>query len=305
MPSPTTDEAQAARQDGLPYAIAAYTLWGFFPLYLYLLAFVPALEVLGWRVIFTLPVCLVIVVFRRQGRQLWRALTNPAALGCLAASATLIGVNWFVYIHAVQSGHVLAGSLGYYINPLVNVLLGTVFLKERLSRLQWAAVALAGLGVAILAFGALDTLWISMTLAFSFGSYGLVRKLAPVEALPGLVIETLIWMPIAAGIVWWYAASPQGGAMQYGWQRDLLVACSGIATAAPLLLFGTAARRMDYSLLGFVQFLAPSIVFVVGLTVFGETLRPAQFACFITIWAAIALFSWDLFARRRKKPVAS
>lgn len=291
-------------QGGLPYALGAYSIWGLFPLYLYFLLFVPPLEVLGWRVVFTLPVCLAIVAVRRQGPQLRAALGNPKVLAYLAGSAALIGINWLAYIFAVQGGHVLAASLGYYINPLVNVLLGTVFLKERLSRMQWVAVALAAVGVTFLAFGALDTLWISLTLAFSFGSYGLVRKLAPVDSLPGLTIETLIWMPVAIGIVVWYAASPQGSALQYGWERDLLVAGSGVVTATPLLLFATAARRMDYSLLGFVQFLAPSIVFVVGLTVFGETLNTVQLACFGIIWLAIAIFSWDLFARRRKRKPA-
>ena len=300
MQKPTTE----TRSGGLPHALGAYGIWGLLPVYFYFLLFVPALEVLAWRVIFTLPFCLLVVWVMRQGRQLRLALTNPKALAFLAASALLIGINWLAYIYAVQNGQVLATSIGYYLNPLVNVLLGTVFLHERLTRLQWTAVGMAGAGVAILALGAADTLWITLTLAFSFGSYGLVRKLAPVESLPGLTIETMIWFPVAIGIAAWYAASPGGGALQYGWERDLLVAASGVVTATPLLLFATAARRMDYSLLGFVQFLAPTIAFIVGLTVFREPLRPVQLACFLLIWSAIALFSWDLLSRRRKAAVS-
>lgn len=289
----------------MPFALSSYAIWGLLPLYFYFLLAVPPFEFVAWRVIFTLPVCLLIVIIRRQSRQLRLALTDPRALLYLSASALLIGINWIVFISAVQNGHVMATSLGYYINPLVNVLLGTLFLKERLSRLQWGAVLLAGAGVAILAFGALDTLWISLTLAFSFGSYGLVRKLAPVESLPGLTIEALIWMPAAIAVTAWYAASPQGSAMQAGWQQDLLLAGTGIVTAAPLLLFATAARRMDYSLLGFVQYLAPTMTFFIGLTIFGERLQPVQLACFLMIWTAIALFSWDMFAKRRQQAIVS
>ena len=290
------------KADGLPLALGAYAIWGLLPLYFYFLLFVPPLELIGWRVIFTLPVCLLVVIVRRQGQQLRLALTNPKVLLYLITSATLIGANWLVYIYAVQSGHVLSASLGYYINPLLNVLLGTVFLRERLTRQQWIAVAMATVGVAILAFGALDTLWISLTLAFSFGTYGLVRKLAPVESLPGLTIETLIWTPFAIAIVGWYAGSAEGSAMHHGWISALMIVGTGIMTAAPLLLFASAARRMDYSLLGFVQFLAPTMVFFIGLFVFEERLQIVQLACFLLIWTAIALFSWDLFARRRIQP---
>lgn len=289
---------------GLPYAIGAYLVWGHFPLYLLLLKRVPALELVSWRVIFTLPICLAIVVARDQTRQLRLALSNPRIFLYLVASALLIGINWLTFIFAVQNGHVLAASLGYYINPMANILFGTLFLKERLSRPQWLAVALAASGVAILALGAIDTLWISLTLAFSFSTYGLVRKLAPVEALPGLTVETIIWLLPAAAIVSTYADSAQGMSLGVDRQTDIALIFSGIVTATPLLLFATAARRMDYSLLGFVQFLAPTLNFIYGLTVFREQLRPAQLTCFLFIWTAIAIFSWDIFARRRARQAA-
>lgn len=206
-----------------------------------------------------------------------------------------------VYILAVQTGHVLATSIGYYMNPLANVLAGTLFLGERLSRRQWLAVGLAALAVSVLAWGALDTLWISLTLAFSFCSYGLVRKLAPVESLAGLSVETMVLMPVAAGIVWWFAASPAGSSMGEGITSDLLIAFSGVVTAVPLLLFAYAARRMDYSTLGMMQFIAPTIVFFLGLFLFKEPLNTSQLACFVLIWSAIAVFMWDLWLQRRKR----
>ncbi|MCK9544007.1 MAG: EamA family transporter RarD [Novosphingobium sp.] len=285
--------------NGLPYAIAAYLMWGLLPLYLKLVHTVPALEFVGWRILFTLPVCLLIVAARRQGADLRAALSSPKVLALLLLSALLIGTNWLTYILAVQSGHVLATSLGYYINPLVNVLAGTVFLGERLGRLQWLAVALAAAGVAVLAWGAAETLGISLTLAVSFAGYGLVRKLAPVGSLPGLTIESALLALPAAGLVAWQAMEHGGTSMGQSIGLDALIALSGVVTAVPLLLFATAARRMDYSTLGFCQYIAPTIVFLLALFVFREPLKPVQLVSFALIWAAVALFSRDLWVRSR------
>lgn len=290
---------------GLPHAIAAYAVWGLLPLYLMLLHHVPAFELVGWRILFTVPVCFVAVAISRQGKALRAALGNPRTVGLLLVSALLIGGNWLVYIAAVQGGHVLAASLGYYINPLVNVLAGTLFLGEKLTRRQWVAVALAAAGVSMLAWGARDMLGISLTLAGTFCAYGLVRKLAPVAPLPGLTVESL-WLALPAiGLVTWYAMGPGGPALGKDIGTDLLLAASGVITAVPLLLFATAARRMDYSTLGFIQFLTPTSAFLLALFVFGEPLRPVQLACFVTIWTAIAIFTWDLLARRRAKAAVS
>ena len=282
---------------GLRFALAAYTIWGFLPLYIALMRHVPAFELVAWRIVFTLPFCLAIAALRRQLRDIARALRDWRVLRLLLASALLIALNWVVYIAAINGGHVFAASLGYYINPLVNVLLGTIFLGERLNRAQWLAVALAGAGVAVLLYGAIDTLWISLTLGLSFGLYGLVRKLAPVGSLPGLTIEAALLLPLAAATAWWFAAGPQASAFGHDPATSALLAGAGVLTAVPLLLFAVAARRMDYSTLGFVQFLSPTIAFVLGLTVFGEPLRPVQLTSFVLIWMAIALFSWDLLRR--------
>lgn len=286
--------------DGMPYAVAAYLIWGLLPLYLWLLSAVPPAEFVGWRILFTVPVCLAIVTLRRQWPDVSAAVRRPAVVAALLASAVLIGGNWLIYVYAVSAGQVLAASLGYYINPLVNVLLGTLFLGEKLGRRQWLAVAIAAAGVALLAWGARDMLSISLTLAVSFALYGLVRKLAPVGSLPGLTIETaLLALPAA---VYLGLLANGGSELHFGTDvsLSLLIACSGVATAVPLLLFALAARQMDYSSLGFVQFLAPTIAFVLGLTVFGEPLRPIQLGCFVLIWLAVAVFAWDILAKRRE-----
>jgi chloramphenicol-sensitive protein RarD len=287
------------RQDGVLFAIGAYLIWGLLPLYLKLLPGVPALEFVGWRILFTVPVCLGIVALRRQWPDILAAIRNPKALGALFLSAVLIGGNWLLYIFAVQSGHVLAAALGYYINPLINVLLGTLFLGERLSRLQWLAVAIAAIGVSVLAWGARDMLFISLTLACSFAIYGLVRKLAPVGSLPGLTIETLLLVLPAAGTLAILGSGAPALSFGHEVKTSLLLAASGIVTAVPLLLFALAARRMDYSTLGFIQFIAPTLAFILGLTVFHEPLRPIQLACFVLIWTAAGLFVCDLLAKRR------
>ena len=296
--------AGSTTPSGLPHAIGVYLMWGLIPLYFHLLHDVPPTEMVGWRVLFTIPVCLVLVIAMRQFPEVRHALTTPRTLGALTISALLIGGNWLIYVIAITTDHVFAASLGYYINPLLNVLAGTLFLGERLSRRQWIAVALATVGVAVLAWGALNMLWISMGLALTFCAYGLVRKLAPVESLPGLTIETLVLALPAVAMVGWQAAQPAGSALGQSPSRDMWLAASGLITGVPLLLFATAARRMNYSALGFVQFLAPTIVFLLGLFVFHEPLRPVQLASFVLIWCAIAVFCWDLLSRRKPAPEA-
>ncbi|TCJ38967.1 EamA family transporter RarD [Parafrankia sp. BMG5.11] len=292
-----------ATPSGLPAALGAYLTWGILPLYLILVSAVPAVEFVAWRIVWTLPLCLLIAGLRHQLPEILTALRDPRIMLTLTASAALIGVNWLVYIWAIQTGEVYAASLGYYINPLINVLLGTLLLGERLSARGWTAVGVAAAGIALLLGGALTTLWISLTLALSFGSYGLLRKRVPVGALPGLTIESLILLAPAIGVAAWYAASPVGSSFGHDSQLSLLIMLGGALTAIPLWLFAVAARRMAYSTLGFVQFLAPTIVFILGLTVFHKPLLPVQLAAFVTIWIAIAIFVWDLRANRT--PIAT
>ncbi len=260
---------------------------------------VPPIEVLAQRILWSLPLCFLIMAFRRQIGEYLAALKDWRVLRLLLASSVLIALNWLVYIHAIFTDHVLAASLGYYLNPLVNVLLGMMFLGERLSRLQAIAVVIAAVGVAILLAGALDTLWISLTLALSFGTYGLIRKVVSVGSLPGLAIETTLLLPVSAAAAGYFIWIGDGRGFASGAEVSWLLAAAGVVTAVPLLLFATAARRMSYAALGFVQYLAPSIAFLLGLFVFHEPLKPAQLFCFLLIWTSIAVFSFDMWRKAR------
>jgi chloramphenicol-sensitive protein RarD len=287
------------RSGGISAAIATYTIWGLLPIYFKLLTAVPALELVGWRIVFTLPVCLAVIAVLRQGGELRTALANPGLLLRLGLSAMLVGGNWLIYVSAVNAGHVLAASLGYYIIPLINVLLGTVFLGERLGRLQWVAVAVAASGIGLLAWAALDMLAVAVTLAISFALYGYVRKVTPVGAVPGLTIEAGWLLLPAIGVVMWFGQQPAGSSMAMDWHTSLLILSTGIITAFPLLLFAFAAQRLDLSTLGFVQFISPTIGFLLGHFLYGEPLDAARTACFVLIWVALALFSWDMLHKAR------
>ncbi len=288
---------QLSSKRGLLYALGAHAAWGSMPLYLLLVQTVPALEFVAWRLVFTLPLCLVIVAARSGFADLRRVLRDRRTVLTLMGSSALIAVNWFLYVHAIQTGHVYAASLGYYILPLVMMLLGLIFLGERLTRLQWAAVAIAGVGVAVLAAGALSTLWLSLSMGLTFGFYGLLRKTVAAGPLTGLTVESMILIPFALAIVGWYGASDTGTALGQGWVVAAAVAFSGPMTAVPLLLFASATRAMPYTVIGFLQFLSPTVVFLMGLFVFGEELKPAQLACFVAIWLAAALFTVGLFTK--------
>ncbi|HEX2794506.1 MAG TPA: EamA family transporter RarD [Croceicoccus sp.] len=283
---------------GLPYALGAYAIWGVMPLYIVLLNTVDPFHLVGWRVLWSIPICLIALALTGTMGKLKQALADRGALRWLLLSSILISVNWLTYVAAVQTGHFYAASLGYYINPLVNVILGTVLLHERLSRLQWLAVGIAAAGIAVLAFEARDTLVISLVLAFSFSFYGFVRKRVKVDALPGLSVEVfMLTLPAIAALLLLPAGEKDFGD---GWTISLLLMGAGLMTGVPLTLFAEAARRMTYSALGFVQFLTPTVVFVQGLVMFGEPLKPAQGVCFLLIWVAIAVFCADIIVRSRR-----
>ena len=290
---------------GLANALGAHVVWGSMPLYLQLVKTVPAVEYVAWRILFTIPLCLLFVAWRRAWDELRAVLRKRQTMLTLLASSALIGVNWFLYVWAIQTGHVYAASLGYYILPLTMMLLGLVFLGERLTRRQWTAVALAAVGVAALAVGALTTLWLSLAMATTFGVYGLLRKTVQAGPLVGLTLESAILAPLSLALAWWYAASPAGSALARDPLTTFAVIMGGPMTAIPLIMFAFAARRLPYTVVGFLQFSSPTLVFLLGLLVFGETLHPAQLACFVAIWAAAALFIWDVVrGSRREEPVA-
>ena len=217
----------------------------------------------------------------------------------MLVSAALMSGNWLLYVWAVNSGQILAASLGYFLNPLLNILLGTLFLSEKLNRTQWCAVGVAAMGVAVLAAGAIDTLWISLALAFSFAIYGLIRKMAPVGSVPGLAIETSLLLPFSLAAAYYFAEQPAHPGWGSDMRMSLLLAAGGVVTAVPLLLFATAARKLPYSVMGFIQYIGPTIQFLLGVFLYGEALSGPRLICFVLIWGALAMFSWDGIRRMR------
>ena len=292
------EKIESAQPNGLPQALGAYVIWGFVPVYFKLLDHVPPVEIVAQRILWSVPLLLVIMYFRSQLTEYAAIFRHKANLRNLLASATLIATNWLIYIWAVSTDHILAASLGYYLNPLVNVLLGRMFLGERLRSLQLVAVAVAAVGVAILIGDALDTLWVSVSLACSFGLYGLIRKITPVGSVPGLAVETTMLAPLSLAAAFWFASNGSGS-FGDGVETTGLLILAGAVTAIPLLLFATAARRMSYASLGFVQYIAPSIAFLLGVFVYGESLSMTKLACFILIWISIAIFCADAWRNYR------
>jgi chloramphenicol-sensitive protein RarD len=279
---------------GAAYAAMAYTVWGLFPLYFHRIAAVPALEVLGHRVVWSLLFVLALLAWRRQGAALLAVAAQPHQLARFVVTAALMAANWLLFIWAVANGHVLEASLGYFINPLVNVLLGATFLHERLRRAQWVAVGLAALGVLWLGWLAGRPPWIALTLAFTFGTYGLLRKTAPLGALEGLTLETLLLLPFALGAGAWAFTAGHLAFTGADATTQAMLLLIGPLTAVPLLLFAAGARRIPLSLLGMLQYIGPSIQFLLGIWVFHEPFSPARGWGFALIWTACALFTADL-----------
>jgi chloramphenicol-sensitive protein RarD len=272
---------------GALYAIAAYVMWGIVPIYWKWLKDIPALELLAHRVVWSaLFVALIVVAVRKVAAT--RAALTRRTLAYLGASTVLIAGNWGLFIWAVQTNRILQASLGYYVNPLVNVLLGVVVLGERLRRPQVIAVTLAALGVVIMAVQKGSLPWISIVLAGTFAAYGLLRKTAPVDALVGLLIETMLLVPVAVAFVWLrgtvVARSTPG--------HLLLLVCAGPITALPLLFFTGAARRLPLSTLGFFQYISPTLQFLLAVLVYGEHLTVADVVAFTAIWLALFVFTW-------------
>lgn len=282
---------ETSARGGLLLGLGAYTFWGVLPLYFRLLKSVPAIEVLAHRVIWSLVLLMVVVTVMRRWEAI-RAAINRRTLGILVISAALIGVNWLIYIWAVNAGHTLAGSLGYFINPLLNVALGVIVLKERLRKWQGVAIGLATAGVLAMAFVALDTLWISLSLAATFGLYGLARKVVAIDSLGGLLVETVLLAPPSLAYVLILGAEG-AGAFGASLSTDALLILLGAFTALPLLMFAAAARLLPYSTLALLQYVAPTLQFIVAVAAFGEPLRPLHLIVFALIWTGCAVFAWD------------
>ncbi len=279
-------------RDGVISALIAYLIWGVLPVYFKLVGTVAPLEVLAHRVIWAVPFGAIIILTRRQGAEVWRALTEPRMLAFLTISALMIAVNWLIYIMAVQRGQIFQASLGYYINPLMYVVVGVVFLGEKLRRFQLAAVILAAIGVTVLTIIGGEFPWIALSLATLFTIYGVIRKHVSIGGMSGLFVETLVLFPLA--MVYWVWLMNSGMSEFFAGDRSLtvLLVLAGPITVLPLLLFVLAARRLPLSLIGFLQFIAPTLQFLMGL-LYGEVLTTAHVLCFGLIWIAVAFFVFD------------
>ncbi|MBY7733343.1 EamA family transporter RarD [Vibrio bathopelagicus] len=295
----TQDEQQRTRQ-GILLAVAAYTMWGIAPIYFKSLSEVSPFEILSHRVVWSFFLLAFLLHMSRGWRKVRDTLTSKPKMLYLVATSILVGANWLIFIWAVNSNHMLDASLGYYINPLINVLLGMFFLGERLRKLQWFAVSLAAIGVIIqlIAFGSVPI--VAIALAFSFGFYGLLRKKVSLEAQTGLFIETLVMLPIAATYLLFIADSATSDFSMNPMQLNLLLVAAGVITTVPLLCFTGAATRLKLSTLGFFQYIGPSLMFLLAVLIYGEAFTSDKAITFAFIWGALVIFSFDGLRNNKK-----
>ncbi len=304
-PTPTHATDDRAKL-GLVFGLLAYGLWGVLPIYFKQLAGISPLDIVAHRVVWSLLFLGVLLLATRGWREVLEGIRHRKTMVLLLVTSLLIAANWLLYVYAVTSGHILAGSLGYYLNPLMNILLGRFILKERLTGVQWTAVGIAAAGVSVLAAGAGTTLWISLTLCVTFATYGLLRKIVAVDSVAGLSIETAILFPVALA---WLAFRSSAGDPMFGSNpmEGWLLVLSGIASTTPLLLFTSAARRLRYSTLGMLQFVAPTLQFLIAVILYNEEFTRAHAIAFLSIWSALALYVTsllrDLRALRRTSAV--
>jgi chloramphenicol-sensitive protein RarD len=289
------------RGRGFAFGLSAYLIWGSFPLIIASLHFASAFEIVVWRIVFGFLASVLLISVTRGWQQMLAVLKNPKMLGWVAVSSVFIAVNWVAYVIGVQSGHVAETSLGYFINPLVTVVLAVVFLGEKLSRLQWVALAFGFVAVVILTINLGSLPIIALTLAVSFGIYGFAKsKLGgQVSGLNSFALESGVLLPVALVVLWVIALTPEGvkfASNGVGGSLDLMF--FGVMTAIPLIFFGIAAKHLPLSVIGFMQYLTPCIQFVMALTLFGETLTPVRWVGFSLVWAGLVVLSIDMLRRR-------
>ncbi len=286
-------------RSGIIYAALAFFCWGLFPIYFHALGEVPPLQILAHRMLWSLAFLLILLLLRRDWKWL-QVVRQPRVFFSFVLSALLLSANWLVYIWSVMNHHVIEASLGYFINPLVNIVLGYLILKERMRPLQWAAIGVAALGVAWLTWQAGTVPWIALFLALSFGGYGLLRKTAALGPLEGLSFETIVLFPLAAGYVIWLTVQGQNVFINTASDstRWLLI-MAGPLTAIPLLLFATGARKIPLSILGLLQYLSPTLQFLLGVWLFKEAFSADRLVGFVLIWSALALFAGEGLLRRQ------
>ena len=285
-------------------AASAYVLWGFFPIYWKFLQRVPALEILTHRILWSLVVVVVLLTAQKQWQWLAASRERPVILRSFVVTGVLLAINWLVYIWANNNGHIVEASLGYFITPLVNVVLGLLFLHERMRPAQWLAIGIAAAGVLYLILNAGGLLWISFTLAFSFGIYGLLRKTAHLGSLPGLTVEMAVLCLPALAYALFLQSSGQAAFAHGPASTTILLAFSGVITAVPLLLFAYGARQVPLTSLGVLQYIAPTMQFLIGVLLYGESFTPSRIIGFSLIWLALALYWRDSFRQRGRSATA-
>lgn len=297
----TRSAEEIAARSGVAAGLIAYTLWGVFPVYFKLIEMVPVIEVLAHRIVWAVPFGLLIIVARQQFADVHRALTHRRMLGWLALAATFISVNWLIYIWAIQNERIFEASLGYYINPLLYVLVGVIFFGDPMRRMRLAAVLLAAAGVVVLATSGDHVPYVSLALGASFTIYGVIRKRVVIGAMPGLFVETLVLVPFAAGLLGWFMLTGRASFAGSDVGLSALLMLAGPLTVIPLMCFSFAARRLTLTTIGFMQFIAPTLQFCTGLY-YGEKLTGPHVACFTLIWLAVSLFSIDAYRVGKRKP---
>jgi chloramphenicol-sensitive protein RarD len=288
---PSTSQKESL--SGVLFASSAFLIWGLSPIYWKALRDIPALEIIMHRVIWSCLFLVIVLVFIGCRTEFTTAVKKPRTFMILLPSTLLLGFNWFIYIWSVNNDHVLQASLGYFINPLINVLLGMVFLKERLRRLQTVSLILAGVAVLYLTLQYGEFPWIALSLAFAFGFYGLIRKVAPISSLVGLSVEMLLLSGPALAYILFLHAKGVGALFRISVKIDLFLMGSAFLTAFPLLLFILGTRRLNLSTIGFLQYIAPSCMFILGVFLFNEPLSSAQIFAFVLIWTALFIYSTD------------
>jgi chloramphenicol-sensitive protein RarD len=289
---------------GIWYAVGAYTVWGVLPVYWKWLQHVPALQLLGHRIIWSFLTLFLVVLLARQRQAFRAAALTPRILRVYLVAAVLVGVNWLTYVWAVNAGFIVETSLGYFINPLLSVLLGVIVLRERLRPWQWVPIGLATVGVLYLTFAYGSLPWIALTLALSFGLYGLVKKTAPLGSLYGLTLETGILLLPALLYLLHAEMTGTGAFLHTDAMSNVLLLGAGLVTTVPLLMFASAAQRIPLSLVGILQYIAPTLQFLLGVLVYGEPFTVTQFVGFGIVWAALIIFGIEGLLAHRAQPIA-
>lgn len=290
---------------GVLYGIGAYLIWGFFPLYLKMLQAVPAIQIMFHRVVWSFLLFAALILIRKEWGKLKAAVSAAKTLGVYVFAAGLLATNWLVYVWGVNTGHVVETSLGYFINPLVSVALGVVFLRERLRPMQWVPIGLVAVGVLYLTVQHGTLPWIALALAFTFGMYGLLKKISPLGALYGLTLETAILFLPAVGYLFYVESQGNGSFGHTGWEPTLLLVLSGVVTSVPLLMFATAARSIPLSMVGLLQYIAPTCQFLLGVLVFGEPFTQVRLVGFGIIWIALFIFTLEGYLVRRRAALST